>query len=174
MRSNPKMPGSIPSTAELVALRSLNRSVDSRWVDWAVFLLMEGQDTPHLRILAGEVPPFNQFEMRKLVDNLFRELGLVTFSEERDAARSYAKELVKKLLEPEAEIECIMRELMHLFIEFFGFEQNGIYDFWLLAQAREDLMEYGVQYYWQGAALDNIDEIICESAGNWLGRESQD
>jgi hypothetical protein len=65
-----------PSTKEILAYRTPNRVVDERWVDWAVSMLEQGYDTPHLRVLAGESPPFNQFEMVALADRAFEELGL--------------------------------------------------------------------------------------------------
>lgn len=45
------------STLAIVAWRSLGRSIDQQWVDWAVSMLEKGHDSYHLRILAGEPPP---------------------------------------------------------------------------------------------------------------------
>lgn len=171
MRKSPDTQGSVPSTAELVALRGLNRPVDSRWVEWATFMLMEGQDSPHLRILAGRVAPFNQFEMRKLVDSAFAELGLVTYSDKRDAAKAYAKELVKKLLQPDTAMGWVMRELVLLDVDF---DLPELFDFYELDNARDSLQNGGYPYGWPEATLDNIDEIIREFARSWLERESRD
>jgi len=40
-------------------------------------MISAGFETESLLMLAGEVEPFNQFEMQRLTDKVFDELGLV-------------------------------------------------------------------------------------------------
>src|SRR5206468_5361865 len=60
----------LPTLKQLLAERALARTPTDAWVEWAVDQLMRGQDTPHLRILAGERAPFNAFEMYALFDTV--------------------------------------------------------------------------------------------------------
>lgn len=73
------------TTAEIVALRALNSPIDVRWIDWAQSMLTEGYDTPTLRILAGELSPFDAWEMRPMVDQTLSELGVALVYDVQDA-----------------------------------------------------------------------------------------
>jgi hypothetical protein len=66
----------VTSTYEILALKALNRDIDKTWADWAIKLLKQGQDTENLVILAGESPPYNQFELQKLTSKVLDELSL--------------------------------------------------------------------------------------------------
>ena len=64
------------STAEILAMRFLGESVDQRFVDWAAAQLAQGLDSPHLRILAGAPPPFDDHELSEVLDRILDELQL--------------------------------------------------------------------------------------------------
>src|SRR5579862_290034 len=66
----------IKSTAEILFFKMLDWNVDKKWVDWAYDMLYAGFETENLVTLAGETEPYNQFELKRLTDKVFKELGL--------------------------------------------------------------------------------------------------
>src|ERR1700760_1376096 len=105
----------IDSTAEILYLRMLNRSVDKRWAVWAYEMLVAGYDTESLVILAGEVEFYNQFEMHRLADKSFEELGLRW--DDRDLVlRGYASYLLKKVLTGETSIAWSLDALKGIYL----------------------------------------------------------
>jgi hypothetical protein len=44
-------------------------------------MLEDGHDSPHLRILAGELPPYHHFELAHLRDRALSELGIQEVSD---------------------------------------------------------------------------------------------
>ncbi len=66
----------VESTYEIVAWKHLNNSVDEKWSNWAVEMLMGDYETEHLIELAKIEKPYNQFELQELTDKVFLELNL--------------------------------------------------------------------------------------------------
>ena len=87
-----------PSTPEVLAWRGLDWVREPRWVDWAVARLLDGWDSPSLRILAGEAPPFDPFEMRQLIDLVLHELDLPYPADPQAAGLQLARELTQQAL----------------------------------------------------------------------------
>ena len=160
------------STAEILALKVLGLGIDQRFVDWAVAQLEEGHDSPHLRVLAGESAPFNNFEMKNLVDTVQRELGLTAPPDEESALRSYATERVRASVSGFASAQMVLDELAKLCMKF-GYS-GVLYDFYLLHWAYSDLRDYGNQYYWPDADRANIDAVISSYFETWLEENGAD
>jgi hypothetical protein len=154
------------STAEILALRVLGASVDQLFVDWAVAQLEAGRDSPHLRVLAGEIAPFNYFEMSQLLDKVLQELGLELPPDDETALRNYARERVLAAIAGSVSASTVLSELAHLCIEF-GYPRF-LYDFYLLHWAKSDLQEQEVQWYWPDADRENIDSVISSHFETWL------
>jgi hypothetical protein len=155
----------IPTLKQLLAERALARTPTDAWVEWAVDQLMRGQETPHLRILAGERAPFNAFEVWALLDTVFRELDVQPPGPE-EAVRAYAAELASSLVQSEGRDVAALRLLRDLAIE--RQYPDYLHDFYLLAFAEQDLTSGGVQFYWQGATPTNVYQIIHDRAAAWL------
>lgn len=153
------------STQEIVAMRALNRTFDEKWTDWAVLMLEQGHDTPHLRILAGWDPPFNQFEMTAVVDQTLAELGL-DWSNQQTAVTEFAVVLLEEMLSGERSTQSVLQILTDICIEldYAGF----LYDFYLLYFAQDDLGYAEHQWYWPDADRSNIEVKIREYATAWL------
>ena len=166
MRSNPL------TTVEIAAMRKLNRSVDSRWVDWAVDSLVAGHDTPSLRVLAGESAPFNQFEMGSLVDRVLDELQVPLPKTENDAVIVCATPLVKQLASRDVGIASALSALAHLCIERDYL--RDLYCFYSLHFAFDDLQVVEYQFYWDGATRENIDDIVTQEAKAWIEKLGSD
>ena len=154
----------IISTAEIVALKALNRNVDEKWVDWAVDMLVAGFDTEHLVILAGESKPYNQFQLQILTDKVFNEMHL-DYSDKDKAIKNYACYLIDKVLNNDIEILKVLNFLKDICIEL-DYEKY-LFDFYLLYFTKVDLSYSENQYYWNGATRENIDSIIIDYFTKW-------
>lgn len=150
----------------MLARRALGHPIDERWVDWAVSLLVAGYDTPSLRILAGVAAPFDAPEMTALADRVLVELGLRPIPDPRQAASILTTELCRQLLAGTASIGEVLQQIKDVCIELD--EERELMDFFLLHFARCDLVDDEIQWYWDGATRENIDEIVRDRCRKWL------
>ncbi len=157
----------IPSTAEILHLRTLNRSVNKRWVDWAYDMLVAGFDTDSLVMLAGETEFSNQFEMQSLADKALHELNLKWDNREL-VIRNYACYIIEKVLNDKINIITALDILKEAFLDL-NYE-NYFHDFYLLYHAKRSLDNYGFQHYWDGATRENIDAVIKQYFIDWKAR----
>ena len=153
------------STNEILVHRALNRIVDGQWIEWAASMLEKGLDSYHLRILAGETPPYFQSELISLADKTFEELGL-NWSDTERAVRRYAAELLADLLAGTREAASVLKSLKDLCLEMK--RPPYLYDFYMLHYALLDLQEEENTPYWSGAHPSNIFRIITDTARIWL------
>jgi hypothetical protein len=154
----------IKSTSEILAFKFLNWSIDKVWVDWAVEMLVAGFDSPNLVMLAGESPPYNQFELRNLTDKVFAELNL-DYSDKDRIIKNYACYLIDKNLNGELDSYKVLMTLKNICIEL-DYEKY-LYDFYSLFFAKDDLLHSENQWYWEGANKGNIDQIIHDHFVQW-------
>lgn len=150
-------------TYQILAWKCLNRSVNEDWSNWAVDMMMVGYDTEHLIELAGISKPFNQFELKELTDKVFQELNLDTSEEER-IILNYASYLINQVKDTK-DIESTLSVLKDLCIELDY--NDRLYDFYSLYFAKEDLKYSEIQYYWNDATRENIDQICMEYFKRW-------
>lgn len=155
----------VESTAEILYHRMLNRSVDKRWADWAYEMLVAGFDSESLVMLAGEVEFYNQFEMQRLADKVFEELGL-RWDNREVASKNQARYLVEKALAGKTSIPTAIDNLKEIYRDLDYEESLG--GFYGLYWAKSDLELYGVQYYWDGATRENFIEIATDYFKEWL------
>lgn len=153
------------STLAIVAWRSLGRSIDQQWVDWAVGMLEKGHDSYHLRILAGEPPPFNQFDLRSIVDSVFDELD-IDCSDQEKSVKDYASYLIREMLGGRMNAVSVLRTLKDICLELDYAEY--LYDFYSLYFAQEDLATSNIQRYWIGMTKENIEQEIFGYSKRWL------
>ncbi|MEM1239000.1 MAG: hypothetical protein AAGI45_04080 [Cyanobacteria bacterium P01_H01_bin.26] len=134
-------------------------------VQWAVDTLCVGKDSPSLRILAGLAPPFYSFEVRAYATKALKELG-IGIPTEKNAISVYAWYLIKDIL---ADAACMQDRLSALGDLCAGKDYpKEIYDFYLLRWAFADLQDSEVQFYWDEADRNNIQEIILARCHEWL------
>ncbi|MGE0145153.1 MAG: hypothetical protein AB7T19_17850 [Planctomycetota bacterium] len=145
------------SDEEIVALRRTGIAADGRFVNWAVDALGQGRDSPGLRILAGETPPFSHFEMQSLVDRTFCELGLTDPQTVEDALSVLARRLARFVLAGDVDRGAALVELRTYYLQF---DVPDVLDFYLLHHALADLQSGSQQWYWPGADRSNIDRVI--------------
>ena len=147
----------VESTSRILAFKTLNRNIDSSFVDWAVEMLEAGYETEHLVILAGESKPFNQFHMHDLVDKVLSELE-ISYSDREKIIKQYACYLIGCYRNGEVKISDVLKELKEIYIEL-NFAPY-LKEFYLLHFATEDLKAGEEQLYWEGATRENLKSII--------------
>lgn len=154
----------VKSTAEVLALKALNRDINKTWVDWAVEMLMGGFDTENLAILAGEFEPYNQFQLQDLTTKVLDELQL-DYSDKTQTIKNYACYLIDKSLDGELDNFKVLDILKDICIELDC--EKYLYDFYSLYFAKDDLSYSENQWYWEGATRENIEKIITDYFINW-------
>ena len=153
------------STKGILVARALNHEIDDCWIDWAISMRQQGHDTPHLRIFAGETPPYNQFELKEIADLTFTELDL-DWSDDTKLVHQYAVELIKEMMAGEKTSDVVLGILKDIHVEM-AYESN-LLEFYLLFFAKDDLKHSDIQYYWDGADSTNIENIIFDYSEKWL------
>ena len=153
-----------PSTIEILAFKALNRDIDAIWVEWAVDMLQSGHDTEHLRILAGEHAPFEQFYLQDLTGKVLAELSLDHSDVER-TVKKYTLYLLDRSLQGDLDTFKVLTTLKDLYYELGHAEYLG--SFYLLYFATYDLTNWGEQRYWEGATRENIAEVTKDHFIQW-------
>ena len=148
----------IKSTAEILALRMLNKSVDHVWIDWAVEMLVEGFTSESLLLLAGQNKDADPFELQKLGYNALDELGL-DYSDEEKVIDDYVCYLIEKAISGKQSYTSVLGILKKLYVESH-YSYSSLHEFYALYLAQEDLKSEQHQYYWDHANRENIDQII--------------
>jgi len=157
----------IPSTAEILAFKMLGQNVNKRWIAWAYDMLEAGFESENLVILAGEVEPYNQFELRSLTDKVLTELNL-SWANHELVYKNYVCYLVTKALDHEIAAVSVLDILKEIYIK--NNYEPPLHDFYLLYFAFEDLKYSKDQGYWDGATRQNIDKIINDYFMEWKAK----
>lgn len=160
----------VEKTYEILAWKHLNRSVDENWSAWAAEMMSAGFETEHLIELAGISKPYNQFELSELTDKVFEELELDTIDRAKIMS-NYAAYLVKQVINDERKLFRTLELLKNLCIEL-DYDKK-LYDFYSLFFAKDDLKYSEVQWYWDGATKENIDQICIDYFDKWLEQNPQ-
>lgn len=157
----------VPSTAEVLAFKVLERNTDQSykiWVNWAIEMMRAGFEAEYLVILAGESEPFNSFEMHRLIENVLCELDL-DYSGKEEILKNYVCFLIDQVMQNKLSSLHALRNLNKLYLELNG--AGWLQDFYLLYYAKEDLNYDRVQHYWAGATQENIDQIVTDYFLGW-------
>lgn len=137
--------------------KAFNEDIDESWIDWAVGMIEADFESDNLYILAGEIRPYNQFELQALTNKVLEDLNL-NFSDKSKVIRDYVYFLVTKAVDNPSTYSKTLRELRDICI---GLDLDKEYmDFYLLYYAKNDLADSENQWFWEGADKQNIDTII--------------
>jgi hypothetical protein len=136
------------------------------FIDWASTLLMEGHDTPSLRILAGFVPKENSiFEIESYLLKTLEDLNIPVLTED-EAIKTYTFQILTEMVNGEIEKKKALTLITDIIFET---EYHlYIHDFYLLYFALDDLKHQTFAPHWDGATRENIDQIILQTANDWL------
>ena len=158
------------STYRILKAKAFNENVDEPWIDWAIEMIEAGYESENLYMLAGETKPYNQFELHELTNKLFQDLRL-DFSDKDEVIRNYVYYLISNSVEHPETYYKALRELREICLQL---DYDSRYmDFYLLYFAKDDLMVDEVQWYWEGANRENIDQIIRDKFKQWLSEFEQ-
>lgn len=153
------------STYKIVKAKAFNESIDESWIDWALEMIEAGYQSDNLYMLAGETKPFNQFELGELTANVLKDLGF-SYADKDAVLKNYVYCLITKSVDNPETYFKVLRELKDICQDS---DMNAAYmDFYLLYFAKDDLAVDEVQWYWDGANRQNIDQIIQERFRKWM------
>lgn len=155
----------ITSTAEILAFKMLGKSVDKRWVNWAYDMLCAGFETENIVVLAGEIEPYNQFELQSLTNKIFNELNLKWDNIEH-VYTDYICYLISEVLTNNLKPESVLNIIKDIYYQLDY--ESSLQDFYMLYCAYDDLRYSDNQYYWDGATRGNINLIIRQYFEDWM------
>src|SRR5438105_4060299 len=135
----------VANTPEILYRKVINEGVDDVWVQWAIDMLEAGYDTEHLRILAGETKPFNQWYLQPLTDKVFSELGM-DITDVTGIKHTYFCLLIGEALHGTKSYNNVLCKLYNIYCQ--QDLEETLFDFYLLYFTMKDLQDEEVQYYW--------------------------
>lgn len=154
----------VKSTYKVLAEKALQNDTSEKWIDWALEMMESGYETEHLVILAGLSPHLNRFEFDDTVNKALKELSLDTIPKD-EMVHGYVYYLVDQALNSKMSTKIVLATLRDICRD--SDYDKELFDFYLLAYAKEELDELDVQFYWQDADKSNIDSIIRDKLLDW-------
>lgn len=138
----------------------------SKAVDWAIDLIRQGKETDNVLMLASFSEPIDRFEISPYVTNVLNDFGL----EELDYKSAVIAEAHYHLNEIlyDREIRKNLQSLYQLCVD--NDYESGLMTFYLIYHGWDELEEIGVNYYFEGADLDNIEEVLKNEAIKWIDK----
>ena len=144
-------------------MRSMQSDISVDAPAWACHQLEMGQDTPHLRILAGLGIADGRWEIEATFDQALRELNLTLPFPDR-AATIYAVELAQGYLDGTVQREFLLRTLCQMCIDTDY--TRSLTPFYNLRWSWDDLKKQGWSFYDLKATKENFDDILVEAIEN--------
>ena len=129
-------------------------------VDWAIDLIRQGKETDNVLMLASFTKPIDRFDIIPYVTAVLNDFGLEEL-DYKNAMIAKAHFHLAEILNDNS-IRKNLRSLQELCID--NNYQPGLMNFYLLYFAWDELEELGINYYFEGASLNNIEEILKDEA----------
>lgn len=139
----------------------------SDYVDWGVAMLIEGSDSPALRILAGLEPLTDRFEAEDYFRRATRELGIRVPAVD-EMLDLYAEDLCRQLLDGRIPPKEALSKLCRVTIAS-GYAERHM-DWFYVCDAF-DCLEEGKHLY-PSATLENCEELLRKEAKVFLSRSN--
>lgn len=140
-------------------------------VDWAIDLIERGIETDNVLMLASFSKPVDSVEIRPYVSAVLADLDMG----EREGDEAFLELIhyyLKHILNDNS-IRGYLTKLDDLYFEkdcFNNDDKYGLASFYLLYHGWEELEDVGTNYYFEGADLNNIEDIIKEQARIWIDK----
>jgi hypothetical protein len=158
------------SAYRIVKGKAFNEDIDESWIDWAIEMMEAGYESNNLYVLAGVTRPYNQFELQELTNKVLQDLHL-DYSDKETVLKNYVYFLISNSIDHPETYFKTLRELKDICIDL---DMNPEYmDFYLLYFAKDDLTVDEVQWYWEAANRQNIDQTIKEQFQRWINEFEQ-
>lgn len=135
-------------------------------VDWAISLIQEGNENESILMLASFSEPIEKHEISPYITSVLNDLGLKEI-ECDEALIAQTHFLLSKILKNK-EIRGNLKLLCELCVS--KNYDNRIMTFYLLCFAWDELDEFGVNFYYESANSDNIEEILIKEAILWIDK----
>lgn len=140
-------------------------------IDWAINLIENGIETDNILMLASFSKPVDSVEIKPYVSSVLADLDLE--EKEGDAAvlaliHFYLTEILN-----DKSIRGCLSTIYGFFIEkdcFNNDDKFGLKPFYLLYHGWCELEDIGANYYFEGADLNNIEEVTKEQAQIWIDK----
>ncbi len=133
-------------------------------VDWAVNLIKQGKETDNVLMLASFSKPVDSLEIRPYVTAVLSDLKLKEL-EGREAVIAKAHYHLTEILDDNLTRENL-RFLYQLCLD--NDYEFGLMNFYLLYHGWHELEDIGVNYYYDDANLENIEEVLKKEAILWI------
>jgi hypothetical protein len=124
-----------------------------------------GYQSDNLYILAGETKPFNQFDLHELTRKVLEDLGF-SYTDKDAVLKNYVYYLIANSVDHPETYYKTLRELKNICRDLNL--DSAYMDFYLLYYAKDNLQVDEVQWYWDGANRQNIDQIIKHYFRKWI------
>lgn len=136
----------------------------SKAVDWAIDLIRQGKETDNVLMLASFSEPIDRLEIRPYVTKVLNDFGL----KELDYKSTLIAQTHYHLNEilNDRQIRKNLHTLYQLYMN--NEKESGLINFYLINHGWEELEEIGVNYYFEGADLNNIEEVLIMEARKWI------
>ncbi len=137
-------------------------------VDWAIELMKLGDETENVLMLASFSKPVDSLEISPYLSSVLTDQGLGQVSGE-EAKKMKAKFYALQILESNQ-----IRYYLDLLTDFC-METNynkELMPFYMLRHGWMELEEMGVNYYYDGVNLSNIERAIKHEAKVWLDKNA--
>lgn len=133
-------------------------------IDWAIELIRNGRDSENILIVASFSKPVAREEIKPYISGALKELNLNEKYGDYSIianAHYYLEQILN-----DYEIRKNLRKLYEICLNA-DMDQRLI-PFYLLYHAWGDLEEIGENYYYEGADLKNIEEVLKKQAQIWI------
>lgn len=138
----------------------------SKAVDWAIDLIRQGKETDNVLMLASFSEPIDRFEISPYVTNVLNDFGLEEL-DYKSAVIAVTHYHLNEILN-DRQIRKNLQSLYQLCVE--NDYESGLMNFYLIYHGWDELEEIGVNYYFEGADLDNIEEVLKKESRKWIDK----
>lgn len=133
-------------------------------IDWVIELIRNGKESEHILIVASFSIPVDATEIKPYITGALKELNLPEkYGEYSIIANAHYH--LDQILNG-YDIRTNLSKLYTMCLR--ANMDDRLMPFYLLYHGWDQLEEIGVNYYFEGAELDNIKELIKEQAKIWI------
>lgn len=135
-------------------------------IDWAIELIRNGVETENVLIVASFSKPVDREEIKPYITGALEELNLTEKYGEYSLvanAHYYLEQILNDF-----EIRKNLSKLYEICLN--ADMDSRLMPFYLLYHGWDELEQIGANYYFEGADLDNIEEVIKEQAKIWIDK----
>ncbi|WP_020535593.1 hypothetical protein [Lewinella cohaerens] len=135
-------------------------------IDWAIELMRNGIETESVLIIASFQKPVDREEIKPYISGALKELNLEEKYGEHSII-SNAHYHLEQILS-DYEIRGNLTKLYKLCLN--ANSDKRLMPFYLLYHGWDELEQIGANYYFEGADLNNIEDVIKEQAQIWIDK----